>query len=104
MHELLPMVVALAMGVALGAMYFGGLWWTVSRGVSSPRPALWFFGSKLIRTALALAGFYLVGGARWERWLLCLLGFVIGRLITSRLTRPRTQDRFMRGPGASHAP
>jgi F1F0 ATPase subunit 2 len=103
-HEILPLAGALATGVVLGIMFFGGLWWTVARGVSSPRPALWFVGSKLVRTALALGGFYLVGGGRWERWLLCLLGFVLARLATSRLTRPPTQDRLVHAAGAGNAP
>ena len=46
---------------ALGAIFFGGLWWTVRRGISSRRPALWFFGSLLLRMSIALAGFYFVG-------------------------------------------
>ena len=104
MHEILPLVAALATGLALGAMFFGGLWWTVARGMSSPRPALWFFGSKLVRTALVLGGFYLVGGGRWERWLVCLLGFVMARLATARLTRPQRQDRLIPAPGVGHAP
>jgi len=104
MHEIFPLVAALATGMALGAMFFGGLWWTVARGMSSPRPALWFIGSKLVRTALALGGFYLVGGGRWERWLLCLLGFILARLATSRLTRPQIRDRLIPAPGVGHAP
>lgn len=104
MHDLLPLAVSLVTGVVLGAMFFGGLWWTVVRGVSSPRPALCFFGSKLLRTTLALGGFYLVGGVRWERWLLCLLGFVVARLIIARLTRPPAQRRPNPAPGPSYAP
>ena len=44
----------------LGAIFFGGLWWTVRKGVASRRPALWFLGSLLLRTSIALAGFYVV--------------------------------------------
>ena len=45
MNELLSLAVALAAGLLLGALFFGGLWWTVIRGSSSAHPALWFFGS-----------------------------------------------------------
>jgi F1F0 ATPase subunit 2 len=103
MREVFPLAAALVVGVALGLMFFGGLWWTVARGMSSPRPGLWFLASKLIRTALTLGGFYLVGGGRWERWLLCLLGFVLARLIIARLTRPSRHERLIRAPKASHA-
>jgi len=40
MTELL--ILALAAGLVLGAIFFGGLWWTVRKGVSSKYPALWF--------------------------------------------------------------
>ena len=86
MNETLSLVLALVTGVLLGAMFFGGLWWTVRKGVSSKRPVLWFFGSLLIRVSIVLGGFYFVTGGHWERLLLCLLGFVIARFIVTRLT------------------
>ena len=87
MNEILSLVPALVAGVLLGAMFFGGLWWTVRKGVSSKQPALWFFGSLLLRMGIALSGFYFASGGHWERMLLCLLGFVLARLIVTRLTR-----------------
>ena len=87
MNETLSLLLALVTGVLLGAMFFGGLWWTVKKGVSSKRSALWFLGSLLLRTSIALAGFYFIARGHWERLLLCFLGFVIARLIVTRLTR-----------------
>jgi F1F0 ATPase subunit 2 len=87
MNETLSLALALLAGVLLGAMFFGGLWWTIQRGVSSKRPGLWFFGSLLLRTSITLAGFYLVGRGHWERMLTCFLGFVAARLLVTRLTR-----------------
>jgi F1F0 ATPase subunit 2 len=81
------LVLAAAGGVVLGAIFFGGLWWTVRRGVSSQRPALWFVGSLLARMSVALAGFYFVSGGHWQRLVMCLLGFVAARLAVTRLTR-----------------
>ena len=104
MSEVLTLVVPLAAGLILGALFFGGLWWTVIHAVASKRPAVWLLGSKLLRMGLALGGFYLVGGGRWERWLLCLLGFVLARLVTWWLTRSPPQSRVTRAPEASYAP
>lgn len=104
MYDVLALAVSLTSGVLLGAVFFGGLWWTVVRGVSSPRPALWFIGSKLLRMGIALGGFYLVGGGSWQRWLLCLLGFVLARLVTWRLTRSPAQSRPSRASEARYAP
>jgi len=87
MNEILHVLPALIVGMLLGAMFFGGLWWTVRKGVTSTRPSLWFFGSLLLRTSMTLVGFYVVSEGHWERLLVCLLGFTIARLIATRLTR-----------------
>jgi F1F0 ATPase subunit 2 len=89
MDESLPVSLAVvAAGLCLGAQFFGGLWWTVRRSAASPRPALLFLGSLLLRMSIALAGFYFVAGGRWQRMLSCLLGFVLARMAVVRLTRP----------------
>jgi len=88
-HDLVTLTLACAVGTGLGAVFFGGLWWTIRQGVSSRQPALWFFGSLVLRMSIALAGFYAVAGARWERLAVCLLGFVTARLGVTWLTRPR---------------
>ena len=85
-------------------MYFGGLWWTVRKGISSNRPALWFLGSLLLRMSLTLAGFYFVSGNRWERLLACLIGFLIARLVVTRLTRPSGENETRVAQEANHAP
>ncbi len=104
MNETLALVLAWVAGAAIGAIFFAGLWWTVHRGVSSRRPALWFFGSTLVRMSIALAGFYFVSGGRWERLLPCLLGFFMARLAVTWLTRPTAENQARRGQEASHAP
>ena len=103
MNEILSLVPALVTGMLLGAMFFGGLWWTVRKGVSSARPALWFFGSLLLRTSMTLVGFYVVSDGHWERLLVCLLGFTIARLIAMRLTRIAERPTRVKEE-AGHAP
>ncbi|MBK1883036.1 hypothetical protein JIN85_11460 [Luteolibacter pohnpeiensis] len=80
-------------GAALGALFFGGLWWTVRCGMQSNRPALWFLGSVVIRTGITVAGFYWVGADRWQRYAACLLGFLIARRAVTYFTRQTTEDR-----------
>ncbi len=87
MNETISLILAGAAGVALGAIFFGGLWWTVRRGVSSSRPELWFLGSGLLRMSIALAGFYYVSGGQWPRLATCLVGFIVARFAVTRLTR-----------------
>jgi F1F0 ATPase subunit 2 len=104
MNETLTLVLAWMAGGMLGAMFFGGLWWTVQQGVSSQRPALWFCGGLLLRMSIALAGFYFVSGGHWERLLLCLLGFIIARSLLTRLTGPPVEHYNSLAKEAGHAP
>lgn len=101
-----PLILALAglAGGALGAIFFGGLWWTVRKGMASTQPALWFFGSLLLRTGVALGGFYFVGRGHWERLLMCLLGFVAARVIVTWLSRSVVAHPNVGSRKASHAP
>jgi len=103
MIETLSLLLALAAGVLLGSIFFGGLWWTVRKGFSSNQPALWFFGSLLLRTGITLAGLYFVAAGHWERLLACLIGFVLARLIVTRLARRATKPSYWAGE-ANHAP
>ena len=88
MYEWLTLALVLAAGLILGAFFFGGLWWTVRMGVASKRPVLWFLGSLLLRTAIVVAGFYLVSDAQWQRLLICLLGFAVARFLVMRVAGP----------------
>ena len=104
MIETLLLTLATLAGGALGAVFFGGLWWTVRRGVSSKHPALWFLGSLLLRMSIVLAGLYFVGRDHWQRLLLCLLGFLLARVAVTWLTRPAGEIRNRTRGEASHAP
>ena len=104
MNEAVPVALAVGSGIALGAVFFGGLWWTVQRAMASPRPALWFLGSGLLRMSIVLAGFYLVSGGQWKRAVACLLGFVIARLAVTWMTRPSAEDLSRPKQEVRHAP
>jgi F1F0 ATPase subunit 2 len=42
-------------GALLGALFFGGLWWTVRKGLTSTNPALWFLASSTLRMGVTHA-------------------------------------------------
>jgi F1F0 ATPase subunit 2 len=104
MNELPALALAVLAGLALGACFFGGLWWTVQKAVLSPRPALLFLSSLILRISIALAGFHFVGRADWQRLLACLLGFILARFIILRLTRTPAEPKYTRPGQVSHAP
>jgi hypothetical protein len=54
--------------------------------------------------SIALAGFHLVSGGRWERLLVCLAGFVIARLVVMRLTRPSGGSQSLSAQETRYAP
>jgi len=75
-----PLVVV---GMMLGAIFFGGLWITVRRMPNAKHPVLLFLTSVVLRTAIALAGFwYFSNGDPWAI-IVCLVGFVGVRLLAT---------------------
>ena len=103
MIETMTLLLAGLAGLALGILYFGGLWWTLRRALGSNLPALWFAGSLLVRMTIALAGFYVISNHQWERLLACLFGFVMARLIVTRFTKEANKSRYL-GQEGNHAP
>ena len=103
MNESFGLAFALIVGMLLGAIFFGGLWLTVRRSVASKHVALWFLGSMLLRTLIALLGFYFVSMGNWQRLLVALFGFVVARFIATRLTWFVEPSNHM-GQEAGHAP
>ena len=101
---ILILAIAAVAGVVLGMVFYGGLYWTVSRGLASKQPALWFLGSLLARVTIVLTGFYFVSiypiqGSpvashssepvlQMERLISCLVTFTITGLIIRWCMRP----------------
>src|SRR5687767_14004783 len=81
--QALALLLALAAGMLLGAIFFGGLWWTVHTGMTARRPALWFICSMMLRIGIVTMGFYFLlslSGNSWEILLGSLFGFILARL------------------------
>ena len=78
---------ALLVGLLSGAIFFGGLWWTVRAGTVARNPALWFPISLVLRMSLIVVGFYYVVAGGWQALLLCTAGVLIARAAIFRSIR-----------------
>ena len=89
-YDVATLGAAFALGLVLGAGYFGGLWWTVSRMGHWRRPGVALAVSFALRAVLALAAFAAL--ARWGLAPLgvAFVGFLAVRVLASwRLARDR---------------
>ncbi|MDD4962365.1 MAG: ATP synthase subunit I [Gallionella sp.] len=78
------LLLVFAVGLLLGGIFFGGLWWTVQRAMASPHPARWFLISLLVRSSVVVLGFYAIAGQDWQRWVACVLGLTLARYLINR--------------------
>jgi F1F0 ATPase subunit 2 len=101
MNDILILSLLLGAGLLLGVFFFGGLWWTTTRAVVSRFPTLWVFGSFVVRVSCTLTVIYFVSRNHWERMLICLLGFIIARIIILRYIKtPKLNKIDSKGGGA----
>jgi F1F0 ATPase subunit 2 len=102
MSGMLFLVFAFTTGLALGTMFFGGLWLTVKKAVASKIPAVWFGVSFLLRISIVVAGFYFMAAGNWQRLVVCLCGFVVARLVIIKLTKQRDVKQLPLKKGGAH--
>jgi F1F0 ATPase subunit 2 len=74
-----------------GAIFYGGLWWTVQRLQEASSPALLVIGSLFVRLVLAMAIFYGIMAAGGELLYLgiALVVFLIVRMVMVGRIRPQ---------------
>lgn len=104
MNVVLQLSWAFIAGGLIGTIFFGGLWWTVRKGMMSRYAALWFTGSLVVRLSVTLAGFYFIGHDNWQQLLACLFGFVITRLIVTRWTESQMPHHATSSTEIQNAP
>lgn len=87
MSDIGLIVGALSCGMALGTVFFGGLWWTIRRGLVATNPAMWFGLSALLRMAVAVSGLYFCARLGLPSLIACLCGLLAARAAIKHLTR-----------------
>jgi|GEM_PF-1283942 len=83
-NQILPLLLS---GALLGIIFFAGLYWTVCQATKSAHPARYFLSSFLLRTAVALGGFYLLSDGQWPRLLAVMTGFIGARIAVIAISR-----------------
>ena len=86
-------LISFIVGIALGIAFYGGLWLTVRKAMSSSRPAIWFIASLLIRSALVISGLYWATGQQWQRLLVSLSGFILSRVLILYVTKRHDDNK-----------
>ena len=83
----LLLILSLFAGVGAGALFFEGLWRTVSKAAAKTRPVRTFVLSFAVRAAFLLIVLWLVsrGDPFWLT--VCMLGFLVGRTLILRIHR-----------------
>ncbi len=78
---------AFAAGMGLGAVFFGGLWWTVSRILTAGALASWFGISAGLRMAIVVCGLYCFARLGVPCLIACLCGLLAARGVVRHVTR-----------------
>src|SRR5579862_8970108 len=102
MNEILSIILAFVAGIVLGIIFFGVLWFTVKKSMTSKIPALWVLGSFFFRISITLLGFYFVADGNWQRLLICLCGFIIARFLVIHFTRSIDKKHIQLKKEAAH--
>ena len=87
MSDLEQIGLASLFGVILGVIFFGGLLWTIQRGLHSQQPALTFVVSYFIRLFAVMLGFWWMASSHWGSIFACLCAFVAVRFLFTRFGR-----------------
>jgi len=85
MHDITQFITPVLMGMLLGVAFFFGLWLTVTKGLHTNNPAVWFVISFILRVSFTVAGFYYLSGGDWKKLLFGIIGFTLVKLGSTRL-------------------
>jgi F1F0 ATPase subunit 2 len=85
MNPVLLLMVSFLGGALLGVFYFNNLWNTVKKVTDEGKLGMSLITGYFVRTAVVLAGFYIIMSGRWERIVAALIGFILMREIMKRV-------------------
>lgn len=93
----LVLVLSALAGIALGILYFGGLWLTITKMRTLKNPGIFLILSFILRTVIVIGGFYLISDGKLERLAVTMLSFFVTRFVFIRYFSPERNDEQQRG-------
>ena len=93
----LALVLSALAGIALGILYFGGLWLTITKMRALKNPGIFLILSFILRTVIVIGGFYLISDVKLERLTVTMLSFFVTRFVFIRYFSPERNDERQRG-------
>jgi F1F0 ATPase subunit 2 len=80
-------------GIILGIIFFGGLYWTVLKLNYVKYPSLLIMGSFLLRMAVLLLGLYFISKNGYKGVLFALLGIIVLKFVMIfTMKKPKTKN------------
>ncbi len=102
MNDIIYMILAFIIGLLLGTIFFGGLWYTVKKLVTSKTPALLFLASFILRVSITLIGFYYISSGSWQGLLISVAGFITARYSVIYFTKSNKEKQVLLKKEVSH--
>ena len=99
----ITLTLSLITGLIAGGIFFSGLWLTVKHLSTTRHPAILVVLSFVIRVAIVLGAFFLVGRGHFDRMLFCVAGFLVARFVVVRFTRKLSAEKPTTGREAASA-
>lgn len=75
-------------GLALGFLYFIGLWYTIRIVTTARASAPLLLLSWLVRTSVLLTGIWLSTAGQWQRVAMCMCGILLARFFVVQAMKP----------------
>lgn len=85
MNEITITLVSIICGVVLGLFFYGGLWFTIKKGLLRKGRLPLFFLSFMIRMLIVITGFYMLALYDWRALIFSLGGFIFSRILFNRM-------------------
>lgn len=87
-HVMFMFVYPAAVGLALGAFFYGGLWLILRKLSQFTHPAAWVGFSLLARTLAVVFVLYLLFADSWQQLLIALAGMLVARTLLVQRIKP----------------